>query len=106
MNITRYDCAAPQEEALTIALALREVLQTEGKTAAVVTPDRKLARRVAMACRRWNIEIDDSGGQPLTETRVGAYLRLCIEAVVAPYGTQTPSKRYQPKQAVLTKPVL
>ncbi len=81
LNVTRYDCAAPQEEALTIALALRGVLETEGKTAAVVTPDRKLARRVAMACRRWNIEIDDSGGQPLTETRRGSYLRLCIEAI-------------------------
>ncbi len=79
----RYDCANPQEEALVIALALREVLEEEGKTAALVTPDRKLARRVAMACRRWGIEIDDSGGQPLPQTRVGTYLRLCVEAVIA-----------------------
>jgi ATP-dependent helicase/nuclease subunit B len=83
IGIRRYDCASPQEEALVIALALRETLEEDGKTAALVTPDRLLARRVAMACRRWGIEIDDSGGQALTETRVGTYLRLCMEAVCA-----------------------
>jgi len=81
LSIERYDCATPQEEALTIALAMRGVLEQAGKTAALVTPDRKLARRVAMACRRWGIEIDDSGGQSLSETRVGTYLRLCMEAL-------------------------
>lgn len=83
LPIERYDCANPQEEALTIALALRGLLEEDKKTktTALVTPDRGLARRVAMACRRWGIEIDDSGGQPLSETRVGTYLRLCIEAL-------------------------
>lgn len=81
IGIRRYDCAGPQEEATVIALALREVLEESGKTAALVTPDRKLARRVAMTCRRWGIDIDDSAGQPLTETKVGTYLRLCMEAV-------------------------
>lgn len=79
--IERYDCTGPQEEALVIAIALRSVLEDKEKTAALVTPDRKLARRVAMACRRWDIEIDDSAGQPLPETRAGVYLRLCMEAV-------------------------
>lgn len=81
INVERYDCANPQEEALTIALAMRGVLEDETKTAALVTPDRKLARRVAMACRRWGIEIDDSAGQPLLETKAGTYLRLCIEVL-------------------------
>ncbi len=81
--IRRYDCANPQEEALVIALAMRETLEQEKMTAALVTPDRKLARRVAMACRRWGIEIDDSGGQSLKETKVGTYLRLCMEALCA-----------------------
>ena len=83
ITIRRYDCANPQEEALVIALALRETLENKEKTAALVTPDRRLARRVAMACRRWGIEIDDSGGQPLAQTKVGTYLRLCIEAACA-----------------------
>lgn len=81
INIERYDCANPQEEALTIAMALRGVLEDPEKTAALVTPDRRLARRVAMACRRWGIEIDDSGGQSLSDTKAGTYLRLCMEAL-------------------------
>ncbi len=79
INIERYDCASPQEEALTIALALRSVLEDKEQTAALVTPDRKLARRVAMACRRWGIDIDDSGGQALTQTKTGVYLRLLMK---------------------------
>lgn len=83
LPLTRYDCANPQEEALVIAIALRAVLEDkdQAKTAALITPDRKLARRVAMACRRWNIDIDDSGGQPLSDTGVGTYLRLCLQAL-------------------------
>ncbi len=46
-GVSRIDCANPQEEAQIIALQMRGVLQTEGKRAALVTPDRGLARRVA-----------------------------------------------------------
>lgn len=83
LPVQRYDCAGQQEEALVIALAMRGVLETPGKTAALVTPDRTLARRVAMACRRWGIDIDDSGGEALPSTRIGTYLRLCMEAACA-----------------------
>ena len=41
------EAANPREEALAIAVALREALETRGRTAALVTPDRGLARRVA-----------------------------------------------------------
>jgi ATP-dependent helicase/nuclease subunit B len=75
-DVTWVDCPSPREEALVIALALREVLETSGKTAALVTTDRLLAQRVAAELRRWKIEIDDSAGEPLAETAVGGYLRL------------------------------
>jgi ATP-dependent helicase/nuclease subunit B len=75
----RIDCDTPQEEADVIALILREALETEGKTAALITPDRRLARRVALSMRRWGIQIDDSGGQPLTETYIGTWLMLSAE---------------------------
>ena len=78
-GLTRIDCATPQEEADVIALILRETLETPGKTAALITPDRRLARRVTMSLRRWGIDIDDSGGQPLTELPVGAWLTLTAE---------------------------
>ncbi len=72
--------AHPGEEATAIALMLREVLETHGATAALVTPDRNLARRVAGELRRWNIEIDDSAGKPLAHTPPGAFLCLLNEA--------------------------
>ncbi len=54
---------APDErlEALALALFMREALETPGRTAALVTPDRLVARRVAAELRRFDIEIDDSG---------------------------------------------
>lgn len=78
-NFTRIDCDTPQEEADVIALIMRETLETAGKTAALITPDRRLARRVALSLRRWGIDIDDSGGQPLTELPIGTWLMLTAE---------------------------
>ena len=77
----RFDCAGEAEEAKVIALALRESLQEETQTAALVTPDRNLARRVAAELRRWDIEIDDSAGLPLAETPPGLFLQLVAEMV-------------------------
>src|SRR6185312_8295655 len=50
-----------------------------GATAALVTPDRELARRVAVELRRWGIDIDDSAGLPLNRTPPGAFLRLVLD---------------------------
>ncbi len=82
LDIQLYECAHLQEEALTIAARLRHALETPTQTAALVTPDRALARRVAMACRRWGIEIDDSGGRILPDTRVGSFLLLGMETLI------------------------
>ena len=76
---TLPDAAA---EAQAIALALRAALETPGKTAALVTPDRQLAGRVAALLARWGIEADDSAGQPLTQTAPGTLL-LGIAAAAA-----------------------
>lgn len=83
-GIRRLDAVSPQAEAAAIALALREVLETPGRTAALVTPDRDLGRRVAAELARWGIEIDDSGGLPLDRTAVGGFLRLILAAADAP----------------------
>jgi ATP-dependent helicase/nuclease subunit B len=80
-HVTRADCATPHQEALVIALALREALETPHRTAALVTPDRDLARRVAAELRRWDVEIDDSAGQPLADTPPAALLRALVAAV-------------------------
>jgi ATP-dependent helicase/nuclease subunit B len=69
-----------RDEAGAIALMMRDTLEIPGKTAALVTPDRALARRVAMELRRWSIEIDDSAGAPLALSPPIAFLRLVAEA--------------------------
>jgi ATP-dependent helicase/nuclease subunit B len=64
----------PASEAQAIALALRRAIQTEERTAALVTPDRQLARRVKEHLRRWAIEADDSAGTPLSLLPTGSLL--------------------------------
>jgi ATP-dependent helicase/nuclease subunit B len=79
-GVRALEVATPAEEAQAIALALREVLETEGRTAALVTPDRALARRVAAHCGRWGIAIDDSAGQPLSLLAPGTLLLALAES--------------------------
>lgn len=81
-DVARIDCPGPQEEAEVIALMLRETLEVPGRRAALVTPDRALARRVAAELRRWDIAIDDSAGWPLADTPPGVFLRLTAELLV------------------------
>jgi ATP-dependent helicase/nuclease subunit B len=80
-NFSRLEAANPREEAAAIACALREALETPGRSAALVTPDRGLARRVAAELSRWDIAIDDSAGQKLSATPQGAFLCLLAHAV-------------------------
>jgi ATP-dependent helicase/nuclease subunit B len=70
----------PAAEAQAIAIALRESVETPGRTAALVTPDRGLAIRVATHLKRWNIEADDSAGQPLSRTPPGTLLGAIANA--------------------------
>lgn len=79
-GVTRLNCPGPSEEATAIALVMRETLETPGKTCALVTPDRNLARRVAAALKRWQLDVDDSAGLPLASTPPGAFLRLVADA--------------------------
>ncbi|MBP2229714.1 ATP-dependent helicase/nuclease subunit B [Azospirillum agricola] len=78
-GLTRIDAATSEEEAQVIALLMREALEIPTRTAALITPDRNLGRRVAMALARWGIAVNDSGGQPLAHTAVGTYLRMTAE---------------------------
>ncbi|TWH36284.1 MULTISPECIES: double-strand break repair protein AddB [unclassified Aminobacter] len=81
-DVTLVEAANEREEALSVAVALR--LALEKGTAAFVTGDRELARRVAMELRRFGIEADDSGGTPLTATPPATLLSLMLEAVFRP----------------------
>jgi ATP-dependent helicase/nuclease subunit B len=76
------EAANAEEEALAIAISLREAVETPRKTAALVTSDRALARRVLAALERWNVEVDDSGGDALADLPAGLFARLVAEAAL------------------------
>ncbi len=82
-GVSTIECATPAEESLAVALALRETLETPGKTAALVTPDRAIAARVVGQLARWGIIIDDSAGTPLPLTPPGAVLLALARAAGA-----------------------
>jgi ATP-dependent helicase/nuclease subunit B len=81
-GVSVVETANAEEEALAIAVCLREGIETPHQTAALVTPDRTLARRVVAALERWQVEVDDSGGDALSDTRAGLFARLVAEVAL------------------------
>ncbi len=81
-GLTVIAAANAEEEALAIAVALREAVEQERSIAALVTPDRALARRVIAALGRWNVTVDDTGGDRLAETPAGLFALLAAEAAL------------------------
>lgn len=79
-GISRLEADGPREEAGAIAVALREVAEIPGRTAALITTDRTLARRVRAELRRWGLDVDDSGGSPLAEAPPAVFLHLVLDA--------------------------
>ena len=79
-GVSLLEAATAEDEAEAIALILREAAETPGRTAALVSRDRLLARRVAIRLESWGIRVDDSAGRPLAKTMEGAFLDLVIEA--------------------------
>jgi len=80
-SLTVIEAANPEDEALGIAVALRQAVH-DGKSAALVTPDRTLGRRVVAALARWNITAEDSGGGALADTAAGVFARLAAAAAL------------------------
>src|SRR5204862_2331704 len=78
-NIAVIEADNSEMEALSIAVAMREARHLN-KSAALVTADRALARRVIAALARWDLAFDDSGGDALMETSAGVFARLAAEA--------------------------
>lgn len=73
-GLRMVEASNPAEEALVIALAMRQVVEHPGRTAALITPDRALAARVAVQLKRFGITVDDSAGTPLATTGPGSLL--------------------------------
>ncbi len=73
-HIRLYECETLRQEAMIIALKLREVLEDKTKTAALVTPDRALAEQVKYICNRWGITLDDTAGTRLLDSKLGSFI--------------------------------
>jgi ATP-dependent helicase/nuclease subunit B len=82
VGLFRLAPADPQEEAVAIALILRDAIETPGRRAALVTQDRALAVRVSAELLRWGVVADDSAGEVLAVTPPAVFLRLLARAVV------------------------
>ncbi len=88
-GVSLIEAANEREEALSIAVALRLALENPGENgepsrAALITPDRNLARRVSAELARFGIEADDSAGTPLAATHQGTLMTLLLEAALRP----------------------
>lgn len=76
-GITLIEAPTPRHEALSIALILRQAAD-QGRSAALISPDRVLTRQVAAALDRWSIRPDDSAGLPLNQSAPGRLLRHVV----------------------------
>ncbi len=79
-GMTLVEAPTPRAEAMAVALALRAAVAA-GQTAALITPDRELSRRVTAALDRWGLRPDDSAGVPLMHSAPGRLLRLVARAM-------------------------
>ena len=82
-GLTLLEAPELRQEALTIALRLRQALE-DGQKAALMTPDRRLARHVGAALDRWDIVADDSAGLPLQLSPPGRLLRRVAQLMTRP----------------------
>lgn len=80
-----YCCKSEAEEAAVISLIMREALNDSKRVTALVTPDRNLARRVRAQCRKWGIDVDDSAGVNLADTRLGKFLVMISQLCLSGY---------------------
>ncbi|MFQ5625234.1 MAG: double-strand break repair protein AddB [Methyloligellaceae bacterium] len=79
-GVTLIEAPSEQDEAEVISLLLRHAASQPDRTAALVTPDRTLARRVSVRLAKWRIEVDDSAGTPLDKTLSGSFMDAVADA--------------------------
>ncbi len=78
-NVCIIDAPTQHQEALAIAIAMREAFQCKACSCVLVATDRNLARRVSSELRRFGLEVDDSAGVPLRSTAAAIFMQNLIE---------------------------
>ena len=75
-------CAdSPEQEAQAVALQVRRWLLDDIQPVAIITEDRRLARRVRAMLEASHIALDDTGGWALSTTSAAAMLERWLETV-------------------------
>jgi ATP-dependent helicase/nuclease subunit B len=88
-HVELVEAADRPQEAMVIALRLRQHIEQSTGHAAVITPDRDLALRIAAELQRWNLTIDDSAGTSLARTGRAALLMLMLTAVQEKFSAES-----------------
>ncbi|KAA0968528.1 double-strand break repair protein AddB [Aureimonas fodinaquatilis] len=78
------EAADERQEALAIAIAIRDALSNPDHKVGLATPDRQLARRVVSELERFGIAANDSAGQPFTASPPGTLIQLVLSVCLAP----------------------
>jgi ATP-dependent helicase/nuclease subunit B len=73
------EAANGEDEAEAIALILRKAVETPGQTAALVSPNPALVRRVSARLQAWQVLVTPSAGTAFAKTEIGAFLDLTAE---------------------------
>ncbi|MDE2738650.1 MAG: double-strand break repair protein AddB [Paracoccaceae bacterium] len=73
-GLTLVEAPSLRIEAVTIALQMKKALE-DNRTAALVTPDRSLIRRVKATLRKWNLNPRNSRNDNLLQTSMGTFLQ-------------------------------
>lgn len=79
---------SPEQEARAIDLQVRQWLIADKQPIAIVSEDRRLARRVRALLERADISLEDSGGWALSTTSAAAALERWLETVEEDFAHQ------------------
>lgn len=83
-SIRLVPCQHPEQEARTIALLLREALETPGKRTALITPDEGLMGRVAALMKQYGVTIDRLERGTLAQSDTGSLWTALMAALAEP----------------------
>lgn len=83
-----FAAASPEQEARVVDIQARLWLLEGCRSVAIVTEDRRLARRVSALLRRAGLDAQDDAGWPLSTTMAAGALERWLEAVESDFAHQ------------------
>lgn len=83
-KITYLPCKRLSEEAQICATILRETLVHKNQNCALITNNVDLIKQIKAVLKIWDIEINDSSGEPLDQTRHFDFIKLIFESYQNP----------------------